>query len=209
MKTAYFVRHGESEGNAAGVHQSASTPLSEIGQSQAKIVALRFKHIRVEQILASPMTRARQTAQAIANYIQMSVTENDLFRERRGPSALVGLSQQSEKSKSIRSELAQRLLEEDGNWRHSDEETAREFANRAQKALDFLRQQPADNLVVVSHALNIRMILANVLNQTGELKHLYEIYSNFELNNTSLSVITYDYEKARWQVLCINDHSHL
>jgi 2,3-bisphosphoglycerate-dependent phosphoglycerate mutase len=208
-KKIYFVRHGESEGNAARVHQSKDTPLSEIGQSQAKMVALRFKNISVDQIIASPYTRARQTAQAIADYNDLEVEENALFQERRGPSELVGLSQLSEQSKQIRGALHQHLLEENGTWRYSDEESAVEFAARSKQALDFLQKRSENNLVVVSHALNIRMLLANVLDQTGELKHLYEIYSNFDLSNTSLSVITYGNDKARWQVDCINDHSHL
>lgn len=209
MQKIYLIRHGESEGNAARVHQSKDTPLSEIGRSQAKMVALRFKNIRAAKIIASPYTRARQTAQAIADYNQLEVEENALFQERRGPSALVGLSQLSEQSKQIRATLQQHLLDKDGHWRHSDEETAVEFVSRTQQALDFLRQRPEQELIVVSHALNIRMILANVLDQTGSLKHLYEIYSNFDLNNTSLSMIAYDAEKKRWQVVCINDHSHL
>jgi len=209
MKKIYFVRHGESEGNAARVHQSKDTPLSEIGMSQAKMVALRFKNIQVERIIASPYTRARQTAQAIADYNNLKIEDNSLFQERRGLSELIGLSQLSEQSKQIRANLHQHLLEDGGSWRYSDEESAVEFAARSKQALEFLQKRSENNLVVVSHALNIRMLLANVLNQTGELKHLYEIYSNFDLNNTSLSVIAYDGDKARWQVICINDHSHL
>lgn len=209
MKKVYFVRHGESEGNAARVHQSKDTPLSDIGHSQAKMVALRFKNIQAERIIASPYTRARQTAQAIADYNQLELEENALFQERRGPSELIGLSQLSEQSKQIRGALREHLLDDGGNWHYSDEESAAEFVKRTKQALEFLQKRDEKELIVVSHALNIRMILANVLNQTGELRHLYEIYDNFDLNNTSLSVIAYDSERGRWQVICINDHSHL
>lgn len=209
MKKIYFVRHGESEGNAAKIHQSKDTPLSEIGRSQAKIVALRFSKIQADLIIASPYQRAQETAQAIALKKGLQIESNDLFAERRGPSQLIGLSQLSEQSKQIRAKLSQHLLDVDGTWHYSDEENAKQFAKRAEDALDFLRQRNEKNIIVVCHALILRMIFAKILNPHGDLANLYDIYGNFDLNNTSLSVATYDHEKQAWQMICINDHSHL
>lgn len=209
MKKIYFVRHGESEGNLLRIHQSKNTPLTEVGQSQAKIVALRFSKIQVALIIASPCLRAQQTAQAIANKNNLQIETNDLFTEKKGPSELVGISQQSEQSKQIRKELGTHLFEQNGNWRYSDEETVAEFTQRAEKALQFLSQRPEENLVIVCHALILRMIIAKILNPKGDLKNLYDIYENFELNNTSVSVASYNNEKQIWKINCINDYSHL
>ncbi len=209
MKKIYFVRHGESQGNALRIHQSGDTPLSEIGETQAKIVALRFKKIQVAKIIASPHKRAQQTAQAIAAKNNLELESNKLFVERRGPSQLIGLSQLSEQSKQIRAELHTHLLDQAGNWRYSDEETASEFVKRVEDALDFLKHRSENDLAVVCHALTIRMIFAKILNPNGELANLYELYDNFDLDNTSLSIATYNEEKDKWQMLCINDHSHL
>jgi broad specificity phosphatase PhoE len=209
MKKIYFVRHGESEGNAIRIHQSKDTPLSEIGQSQAKIVALRFAKIETSLIIASPYLRARQTAQAIADRNKLKVETSEFFAERRGPSELVGISHNSEQSKQIRKELGEHLLDQDGTWIYSDEENAVEFAKRAEAALEFLKQRPEENITVVCHALIIRMIFTKILNPHGDLKNLYDIYESFDLNNTGISVATYDSEKQRWQMNCINDYSHL
>lgn len=209
MKTVYLVRHGESVANAARVHQKPDTPLSEIGLSQAKLVAHRFKNMDIDCIITSPYRRAQQTAQIIADSKKLPLEENTLFQERKGPSELSGLSHLSQQSQTIREQLKKHLLDQDGNWRYSDEETAREFAARSQQSLEFLKKRSEKNLVVVSHALNIRMLLANVLDQSQDVTHLYEIYSNFDLSNTSLNTIYYDPELSRWQVLGINDLSHL
>lgn len=209
MKKIYFVRHGESEGNALRIHQSKETPLSEIGESQAKIVALRFSKIQADKIIASPYTRARQTSQAIADRNDLQVETCELFSERRGPSELIGISQLSEQSKQVRADLHTHLLDQDGNWQYSNEETANEFAKRAEEALEFLRQRPEENLVVVCHALILRMIFTKILNPNGDLKNLYDIYDSFDLTNTGISVAKYDDEKQRWQMDCINDYSHL
>lgn len=209
MKKVYFVRHGESEGNLLKIHQSQNTPLTEIGKSQAKIVALRFSKIQVSLIVASPYLRAQQTAQVIADKNNLRIETNNLFTEKRGPSEIIGMSRQSEESRRIRKELNEHLLDKGGNWRYSDEETIAEFAQRAEQALEFLSQRPEENLAVVCHALFLRMIFAKILNPTGNPKDLYNIYENFELNNTSISVASYDSKKQKWLANCINDYSHL
>ena len=58
----YFVRHGESQGNVAGIHQSGSVALSENGIIQAQKVAERFATIAIDVIFASDYTRALETA---------------------------------------------------------------------------------------------------------------------------------------------------
>ena len=211
MKKIYFVRHGESEGNLLKVHQSPQTPLTEIGLSQAKIVALRFSKIQASLIIASPCLRAQQTAQAIADKNNLQIITNDLFTEKRGPSELVGLSQNSQQSKTIRNEIAQHFLDQEGQWQHSDEETATGFANRAKQALKFLSQRPEESLIVVCHSLVLHMIFATILSQGQNLKleDLYGIYENFKINNTSISAAIYNEETQRWSVDCLNDYSHL
>lgn len=209
MKKVYFVRHGESEGNVNKTHQSKSTPLTEIGQSQAKIVALRFSRIQASLIIASPCLRAQQTAQAIASKNNLQIETSELFTEKRGPSELVGVAHQSEHSKQVRGEIGMHSFEQDGNWRHSDEETVREFADRANQALAFLSARPEENLIVVCHSLILHMIFAKILAPNSNLKDLYTINDNFKIANTSISVAVYDEEKQSWSVDCLNDYSHL
>jgi len=209
MKKIYFVRHGESEGNALKTHQSENTPLTEIGQSQAKIVALRFSNIQASLIIASPCLRAQQTAQAIADKNHLQIEANVLFTEKKGPSELIGLSHNSELSQQVRTELKTHLFDQDGKWRYSDEETAYEFADRAKQALKFLSQRPEENLVVVCHSLVLHMIFATILNPSSDLKNLYGTYENFKINNTSISIASYNEEGRKWSVECLNDHSHL
>lgn len=62
-----LVRHGESEGNAAGVLQGRlDYSLTEVGRKQANLVASRLASIGAARILSSPLIRAAQTANVIA-----------------------------------------------------------------------------------------------------------------------------------------------
>jgi 2,3-bisphosphoglycerate-dependent phosphoglycerate mutase len=50
----YCVRHGESVGNRDRVHQGPDTPLSDIGEDQARFVAHRLKPLRLTTFLQAP-----------------------------------------------------------------------------------------------------------------------------------------------------------
>ena len=209
MKKIFFVRHGESEGNVAKTHQSLSTPLTEIGLSQAKMLALRFSKIQASLIIASPCLRAQQTAQAIADKNNLKIETNDLLIEKKLPSQLSGLAHHSELSKKVRTKIHSHLFEQSGRWRHSDEETAFEFVQRTKQILQYLAQRPEEKLIVTSHALTLKMTFAQILYPEGGLEDLYAMYQNFDLNNTGLSVASYDEAAKKWQLVCLNDHSHL
>ncbi len=66
----YVIRHGLSEGNAAGVIQGfADSPLTDIGRSQAKLLGrfLRRENVSADTIYSSPLKRALETAEIIAD----------------------------------------------------------------------------------------------------------------------------------------------
>jgi broad specificity phosphatase PhoE len=71
-----LVRHGETAANQAGVwHGSIDTPLSERGHRQASRVAeyLGERHTNVRALYASPLARARHTAEAIARRLSIDL----------------------------------------------------------------------------------------------------------------------------------------
>jgi probable phosphoglycerate mutase len=72
MRTIYFVRHGESEANAAGVIAgSTNSPLTAKGVQQAHDEAsmIAESDLRFDVIISSPLSRAHDTAKIIAEAI--------------------------------------------------------------------------------------------------------------------------------------------
>lgn len=65
-KTVYFVRHGQSVDNASPVFQSVDSPLSKKGIAQANSIAERLSVIEFEALIASPVQRAKETAEYIS-----------------------------------------------------------------------------------------------------------------------------------------------
>jgi probable phosphoglycerate mutase len=78
----HIVRHGETEWNKLGLYQgSMDSPLSDKGRIHAQEMAAHFADSGIKQIYTSPLGRARQTADIIAEKIGATVTEIPLFSE--------------------------------------------------------------------------------------------------------------------------------
>jgi probable phosphoglycerate mutase len=64
-----IVRHGLTEWNKEGVFRGrADIPLSETGRRQADLLGRHLASETIDRIYSSPLTRAKETAQVIANY---------------------------------------------------------------------------------------------------------------------------------------------
>lgn len=80
----YFLRHGESEANVAGlIAGSTDTPLTPKGRHQAEQAATILAPHAVSMIFASPLRRAAHTAAAIARHCGVPVVYLDGLRERQ------------------------------------------------------------------------------------------------------------------------------
>ncbi|MEL7464045.1 MAG: histidine phosphatase family protein [Pseudomonadota bacterium] len=78
----YFLRHGETTWNAVGRTQGQlDAPLSELGERQALEAAEILKTHPIEQIVASPLSRARRTAEAAGAALGLDVAFDDELME--------------------------------------------------------------------------------------------------------------------------------
>jgi probable phosphoglycerate mutase len=69
-----LVRHGRTSANKEEkIGSMKDYPLDEIGVEQARRVANRLKDFKISAIYASPILRTRQTAQAIADTLQLGI----------------------------------------------------------------------------------------------------------------------------------------
>ena len=79
----YYLRHGETEANAAGtIAGSLDVELTALGREQARLAARALAKTPITAIYASPLRRARETAQPIAEALGLPVTILDDIAER-------------------------------------------------------------------------------------------------------------------------------
>ena len=77
-----FVRHGETDGNAQRIYQSAEQPLNARGLAQAEAAQRALVSLPVTCIRASTMPRAWRTAEIVAAPHGLTPEPSDLLRER-------------------------------------------------------------------------------------------------------------------------------
>lgn len=83
MNTIYLVRHGENPANITKEFSSRHVDywLTDKGRLQAQQTADYFAGLKIDEVYASPLKRARETGQIIAARLGLTITVMDNFRE--------------------------------------------------------------------------------------------------------------------------------
>jgi len=158
-----LARHGETSWNAAGRYQGqADIPLSPVGEAQARALGERLREVPVTRAVASPLGRARQTAEfALGERRAMLSTDPGLMEIAHG--TWEGL---------LASEIGERDPERLRAWRDTPHEVLMPEGESLQHVFD--RAWPAlaraadglgddDTLLVVAHDAVNRVLLCHVL----------------------------------------------
>lgn len=177
-KRVYLIRHGETEGNAAGRFVgSIDMPLSARGTRQVRRLA-ELLHAGLgtagaeTYCVASPLLRAQQTAAAVAGRLGLAVsTDADLREIDFG--AWEGLTAE-EIEKQSPGALAL--------WESPTDETAfpggeslRDFDRRIARALGRILGEPAETVLVFAHGGVVRALICELLGLGREGFWLFEV----------------------------------
>lgn len=81
----YLVRHAQSVSNASvgAPERDTDSPLTELGQTQARALTTAFQYSDLSEIVCSDTARARETVAEIARTHGLSARESDRLREPR------------------------------------------------------------------------------------------------------------------------------
>lgn len=209
MKEIYLVRHGESEGNAGTHYQNENTRLTVYGRKQAAFVAERAAKLPLEALIASTMVRAQETASIISELIGLPVDSSELFVERRRPTEQI--DQRKDDPDVLAAEVAIMQSSSVTGIRFSDEENFDDLNDRCRKALALLETHPKDKILVVTHGVFLRNIVAQVIfGQDLRGEDCGHVLNAFIASNTGITVLRFDPTLAKqWRLLTWNDHAHL
>ncbi|MEI6316469.1 MAG: histidine phosphatase family protein [bacterium] len=209
MKKIYFVRHGESEGIVGSIRGDTTTPLTEHGRNQSKMIAKYFAHIRIDRLICSPLERTKQTAEIISTEIGVPIEYSDLFVERRRPSHFYGKSKNDPEALEFKENYEKNFHLP--NFRFADEENFEDLKARAGEALAYLASRSEEHILVVTHGYFMRIVGAHILNGdmlTGEQCAKY--VATHHMDPTGMTIATYDESKENtWSLEVWNDNTHL
>jgi broad specificity phosphatase PhoE len=78
----WFLRHGETDWNAQGISQgNVDIPLNATGLAQARSAAEKLRNRGIATIVASPLSRARVTAEIVGEALGLPVAHDPDLRE--------------------------------------------------------------------------------------------------------------------------------
>jgi broad specificity phosphatase PhoE len=190
--TFYFVRHGESEGNAARVFTGQTdSPLTARGRQQAAAVAAELGKVKFDRIVSSDLSRTRDTAEVIAKRQGIPVEIVPELRE-------INVGDRTGKSFDETRGLPN--WKDDGYVAWPGGETFDQVLTRTLGAIDRLtRESPGKTILVVGHGGVNRILLSHFL---GILPKLDRTPGG----NTNISVVHTDGKTHTVERLFATEH---
>jgi len=188
----YFVRHGQTQWNVEKRLQGwEPVPLNEAGVTQAKRAAAELKELSITAIYSSPVLRAKQTADIIAEPHKLDVRTDDGLGERN-EGMLVGLTWEEAKQKYP--EFLKDRKKEDIDWSFPEGESTRETIDRAWATFEKLAKnhQPGERIVMVSHGALMRALIHVAHGGKPE-----EIYHREYPDNAEIAEVHWDGKQAK------------
>ena len=160
-KTLWFVRHGETEWNAAQRMQGRwNSDLSDLGREQADAHGQLLADKGIEAIVSSPLDRTRQTTESILRHVSASVSFDDRIVEWDC----------GDWSGYLYAEVKERWSEEYAalradpfHYRGPGCENYPDMFERARPFVDDLLTRPERRIVVVSHGMIGKVMLSILL----------------------------------------------
>lgn len=148
----YVMRHGHTNYNALGLcndDPGVDVHLTERGIQQARAAAVQLRDIPLERIIASPLPRTRQTAERVSRYHGLSVEVHPGVADIR--SGFDGQTVGAYFSAIAHDPLHARV---------NGGESLLDHKQRVLGFVDWLAEQPQDNVLVVAHEETLRVFVA-------------------------------------------------
>jgi broad specificity phosphatase PhoE len=157
MTMLVLIRHGETDWNVEGRYQGqADPPLNKRGLSQAAELAKRLSSVRLDRIYSSPLLRASQTAEILAEHQRVTLHMEPRFMEIH----------QGDWQTRLRSEIEELYPELFKSWETTpwevcppEGETLPQVQERVHAAVDeIVSCHPDERVGIVSHRIPIALI---------------------------------------------------
>jgi broad specificity phosphatase PhoE len=197
-----LVRHGESIGNAEGYHQGqAEFRLTETGRQQARALARYWqeRNVSFDVAIASPLHRARETAEIITHALELDLEFDELWMERDN-GVLAGLKHEKAREKFPAPDFipTYRAIGQEG-------ESIWELYLRAGRAIQSLIHREPGRYLVIGHAGLFNMAMHALLGITPQPNFHGP---RFPFQNSAFASLSYHPDHHNWYVHGVDQHPH-
>lgn len=174
MHKIYFIRHGQSEWNVADkICGATDSPLTDKGREQASITGetMLKEGIKADEILYSPLSRAKETALIISEMTGIPAREEKRLIEQN-------FGKYEGTSPRKRPEFTAAKMQFADNYEGG--ESMLKLAQRIYNLLDELKADSDKTYILVAHNGIARVVKSYFADMTNEE------YANFGVNNCTV-----------------------
>ncbi len=200
MTSIYLVRHGQTAWNKEEIFRGRTdVPLDETGLKQAELVGQYFKGMEIHGIFSSPLSRARQTAEKVAEFHSLKVQP------------LQGIDDMSfgnwegrphHEIKEHDNETYRQWVETPHLVRLPGGESLEDVRVRAMSAMEeVIRNHPGKTLVFVSHRVVNKVLICGILGLDNS--HFWQITQD----TTAINLI--QHRDGKYILSLMNETCHL
>ena len=171
------MRHAQSEANLADILASQlDFPLTEQGHDDARCIADEFyQQHKVSKLIASPLSRAQQTAAPFAQMFNLTISDEPRVTEQ-------ALGKYAGKTYAELDHEPNYCHDRSQRWSWVPEEGGESYAMIVERLRPFFAALPVngeESILVITHAVTMRMIKAILADILPEYPH--EIAHNGEV----------------------------
>ena len=202
MATRFIlIRHGQTEWNrgAERFRGHADLPLNETGLAQAQKIAARLAGEKIAAVYSSPLQRARQTAQPLADALRLEIQKHDgLLDINFG--ALEGMT--VDEARQAFPEVIDKWLTAPGHVKFPKGDAFKTMRTRIEAMLGELAAKHAgETVALASHKVVCGALLCCVLGLDGD--------ALWRIQQDNACINRFERRDAGWVVTLLNDTSHL
>ena len=200
MTSIYLIRHGQTAWNREEIFRGRTdVPLDETGLKQAELAAEYFRDMDIHQVYSSPLARAWQTAEKIAQFHSLKVHPLE---------GIIDISfgnwegHPLQEIKENDSERYRLWREEPHRVRLPGGENLEEVRVRAMGAVEeVIQKHPKKILVLVSHRVINKVLICGILGIDNS--HFWQIGQD----TTAINLI--QYKNGKYILSLLNETCHL
>lgn len=201
MLKIYLIRHGTTIWNTEQrIQGHTDVPLNEFGFEQSRRIAQRLRGEKIDAVWSSDLSRARVTAEILAEPHGLPVKTTPLLRERRFGD-WEGLTQEEIVARGDRELLDAYRAAVVADLPPNAESMQSVWDRLSQVLQDIILLHAEGQVAVVGHGGSLRVILCQAMRAPLEcVRHIW-------LDNACLSLVEFNGDRS-W-VRLMNDTSHL
>ena len=193
----YLIRHGETEFNKQGKEwgQPNEMPLNDWGFEQCKKLAQKLSKIKFDKLFSSDIKRAMQTAEVVSKTIGLPINEDKRLGEYNpgevDPSSEKWIEEYKKLLNSGMSKYDIRPFGGENIW---------DLIKRVKSFLEDIQKEEGTIIVIAHSGVNAAFMNLSRGREKND-------FVSIKQDSTCINVL--EYEDGKWNILAVNDSSHI